>query len=667
MNIIYNPYFTGNAYISQNLWNEVAVGDAALLKQLLMRAGLPQTVVDDSEKAEKDSENAEKDRAQAYAMAILAQGDTPFSASLQSDSEGTAKLLLKWRDLLVMAGWTTASTINAESKKLQVFASCDEALIAYPSRADRWREVYQYLKDGHKILKDTDSIEVRIPKALIPPMIAKVLELLPKVSYAMEDLDEVLNTEDHSCTVINTNEQYEAWQLLVKLPYDEQTMLVCSDEKRLSDTMQAIGGEQWRTDRVGCPHPVATIFDQKDIPEQLIWLDCAGNGLTHDPYVFLSSEERDALRIIDMETRSAMQMKWLYTTLNRIKDKEWILVAPKYHLGESLGEHPIITSLKQNKEFYDKACSKGQEIVLPTTEPAEVVKLNPIGEININPDVLSKILKPSDSYSSIDTLVNAPLDYVMENMGGLSAPENDKEPNENLKKGKIAHKVVELLVNKKKPDIYPFGEQAYSLDEIESRFKDQYEKLFEEAMEDEKDSAKFLNLHENKNMLAVFKSDAKESIKTLLDKIKKNGLKPLRSEYEFSTPFEPFDNPHGFVDLLLEDKQGNLVIFDLKWSTQDKAYKESIEKKGEAYQLYMYKHAVEKKTGKTVAWYAYYLFPKMELYIEPAGVSPKWKEWIQQRSDRLKQLEEGIIEPIVEGSNNDKYPKHIILKNIKMK
>lgn len=660
MNIIYNPYFTGNVYISQNLWDEVTVGDAALLEQLLMRAGLPQTVVDENEVAEKE-------RAQAYAEAIKALGTTIFSNSLESDPEGTAKLLLKWRDLLVMAGWTTADAMNAENAKLRVFESCDEALKTYPSRADRWREVYQFLKDGNKILNDKDSIEVRIPKALIPPMIAKVLELLPNVSYAMESLDEVLNTEGHSCTVINANEQYEAWQLLVKLPYDEQTMLVCSDEKRLNDTMQAIGGEQWRTDRVGCPHPVATIFDQKDIPEQLIWLDCAGNGLTHDPYVFLSSEERDALRIIDMETRSAMQMKWLYTTLNRIKDKEWILVAPKYHLGESLGEHPIITSLKQNKEFYDKACSKGQEIVLPTTEPAEVVKLNPIDEININPDVLSEILKPSDSYSSIDTLVNAPLDYVMENMGGLSAPENDKEPNENLKKGKIAHKVVELLVNKKNPDTYPFGEQAYSLDEIESRFKDQYEKLFEMAMEAEKDSAKFLNLHENKNMLAVFKSDAKESIKTLLDKIKKNGLKPLRSEYEFSTPFEPFDNPHGFVDLLLEDKQGNLVIFDLKWSTQDKAYKESIEKKGEAYQLYMYKHAVEKKTGNTVAWYAYYLFPKMELYTEPAGVSPKWEEWIEKRKNRLEQLDKGIIEPTVKNSDRETYPKHIILKNLKMK
>ena len=650
MNIIYNPYFTGNVYISQNLWDEVTVGDAALLEQLLMRAGLPQTVVDDSEKAEKA-------RAQAYAEAIKAQGTTIFSNSLESDPEGTAKLLLKWRDLLVMAGWTTADAMNAENAKLRVFESCDEALKTYPSRADRWREVYQFLKDGNKILNDKDSIEVRIPKALIPPMIAKVLELLPNVSYAMESLDEVLNTEGHSCTVINANEQYEAWQLLAKLPYDAQTMLVCADERRLNDTMQAIGGEQWRTDRVGCPHPVATIFDQKGIPNQLVWLDCAGNGLTYDPYAFLSSEERDALRIIDMETRSAMQMKWLYTTLNRIKD--WILIAPKYHLGESLGEHPIITSLKQNKTFYDDACAEGQKIILPTTKPAEVVKLNPIGEININPDVLSKILKPSDSYSSIDTLVNAPFDYVMENMGGLSAPENDKEPNENLMKGKIAHKVVELLVNK--------GDtEAYSIDEIQSRFEKEYDKLFEQAMDAEKECAAFLNLPENVNMLAVFKEELYQSITKLFGIISNHGLNPVRCEYEVTAKFDPFDNPHGYVDMLLEDQNRDLVIIDLKWSTRD-VFEKGINN-GEAYQLYMYKHAVEKQMApKKVAWYAYYLFPKMELYTEPAGVSPKWEEWIEKRKNRLEQLDKGIIEPTVKNSDRETYPKHIILKNLKMK
>ena len=665
MNIIYNPYFTGNAYISQNLWDKVTVGDAGLLKQLLMRAGLPQTVVDDSEKAEKDSEKAgkdpekaENDRPQAYAMAILAQGDTPFSASLQSDSEGTAKLLLKWRDLLVMAGWTTASTINAESKKLQVFASCDEALKAYPSRADRWREVYQYLKDGNKILKGTDSIEVRIPKALIPPMIAKVLELLPKVSYAMEDLDEVLNTEDHSCTIINTNEQYEAWQLLVKLPYDEQTMLVCADEKRLSDTMQAIGGEQWRTDRVGCPHPVTTIFDQKDIPKRLVWLDCAGNGITPDPYDFLTSEERKALDIIDMETRSATQMQWLYTTLNNIK--EWVLVSPKYHMGESLGVHPIITTLEQCKDFYKTACTKGQKIKLPQTEPSQVEKLEPIGIISIDKDVLSKILPPSDSYSAIDTLVNAPLDYVMENMGGLAAPEDDQEPNENLMKGPIAHKVVELLVNKNDTEVY-------TLDEIQSRFNTQYDKLFEQAMADEKlkENALFLNLPENKNLLALFKEEAKQSIEKLIELIQETQLTPIRSEYELTTRFDPFENPHGFIDLLLEDAAHNLVIIDLKWSNS-KTYPDKI-KNGEAYQLYMYKHAVEAQTRKTVAWYAYYLFPLMELNAEPEGVTPKWEDWLNKRKSRLEQLSAGNIEPVVAESEKDKYPKHIILKNTKNK
>ena len=420
--------------------------------------------------------------------------------------------------------------------------------------------------------------------------------------------------------------------------------------------MQAIGGEQWRTDRVGCPHPAATVYDQKDIPDRLVWLDCAGNGLALDPYNFLSSEERNALAIIDGETRSATQMQWLYTTLNRIKD--WILVSPKYHLGESLGEHPIITSLKQNKTFYDDACAEGQKIILPTTKPTEIKKLDPIGEINIDPVVLSKILKPSDSYSSIDTLVNAPFDYVMENMGGLAAPENDQEPNENLMKGPIAHKVVELLVNKNETE-------AYSIDEIQSRFNTQYDKLFEQAMEKETKCAAFLHRSDNVNMLAVFKEDARRSIERLIDIIKEEGLTPLRSEYEVITKFDPFDNPHGFVDLLFKDKDENRVIFDLKWSDSS-IYPDKITK-GEAYQLYMYKHAVEAQTGKAVAWYAYYLFPKMELYTEPEDVSPKWDEWIQQRESRLEQFSDGIIEPTVEGSDREEYPTHKILKNLKMK
>ena len=82
----------------------------------------------------------------------------------------------------------------------------------------------------------------------------------------------------------------------------------------------------------------------------------------------------------------------------------------------------------------------------------------------------------------------------------------------------------------------------------------------------------------------------------------------------------------------------------------------------------MYKHAVEAQmVPKKVAWYAYYLFPLQELYTEPDGVTPKWNEWIQKRKDRLDQLSKGIIEPAVKDSDREKYPKHMILKNLKMK
>jgi hypothetical protein len=122
--------------------------------------------------------------------------------------------------------------------------------------------------------------------------------------------------------------------------------------------------------------------------------------------------------------------------------------------------------------------------------------------------------------------------------------------------------VVELLVNKNDTEVY-------TLDEIQSRFNAEYNELFKQAMDAEKECAEFLNLPENVNMLAVFKEDAKESIQKLIEIIKEKRLTPLRSEYEFSTPFSSFSNPHGYVDLLLKDENGNLVIFDLKWSTRD--------------------------------------------------------------------------------------------------
>lgn len=648
MKILYNPFFTKEAFIAHDLWDTVATGDAGLLEQLLMRGGMPQTIANEEDKDDT--------RIAPYGEALKAQADSPFADSLTADPTGTAKQLLQWRDTLVMAGWKAEMTADSKNAKLRVLSACDKAISAYPSRADRWRQVLDKLQTGEEILQKGDTIEVHVPSELIHPIIKAVLDLL-HAEYKMEKRDAVLETKEHECTIITPYEQYEGWQLLPMLPYDKETMLVCADEKRLTDNMTAIGGKNWRTDRVGCPHCAPTVFDQVETPKRLVWLDCAGNGRSMYPYDFLNKSEFAELEKYDVkfvspEESAAAQVQWLHTLMNRIG--EWVLVAPKCHQGESLGEHPVITSIKENKDLYNAACKKGEEIALPTKE-ADIIKLEQIEELHIAPHRATgeNILPPSDSYSTIDTLVNKPIDFILEKLGGLSAPEDDEEPNEHMMMGNVAHKVVELLVNKD-------PNEAHSVAEIKQRFKDQFESIFEEAMRKEPEAAAFLTLEENQNMLAVFKDELHDSIAKLIAIIKEKELTPLRCEYEVNTPFKPFDNPHGFVDMLLEDKDGNLVIFDFKWSTLD-VYQEGI-KDGEAYQLYMYKRAVEAQTKRLVAWYAYYLFPMMELYEEPEGAQPKWDEWLLNRTAQLEQIDNGTIA----SAKKDKYPKHLILKNLKL-
>lgn len=646
MKILYNPFFTKEAFIPHDLWDTVATGDAGLLEQLLMRAGIPQTIAD-----EEDKDNT---RITPYGEALQAQADSPFVDSLAADRDGTAKQLLQWRDTLVMAGWKAEMTINSKNAKLHVLSACDKAISAYPSKADRWRRVLDKLQTGEEILQKGDTIEVHVPSELIHPIIKAVLDLL-HAEYKMEKRDAVLEAKKQECTIITPYEQYEGWQVLPMLPYDKETMLVCADEKRLIDTMTAIGGENWRADRVGCPHCAPTIFDQVETPRCLVWLDCAGNGRSLYPYDFLTKDEIAELekydvKFVSSEARATAEAQWLYTLMNRID--EWVLVAPKCHQGESLGEHPIVTSIKQDKAAYDAACKKGKAIALPTKE-AEIIKLEQIEELHIAPHRATgeNILQPSDSYSTIETLVDKPIDYVLENIGGLDAPEDDEEPNEHMMMGNVAHKVVELLVNKE-------PNEAHSVAEIKQRFKDQFESIFEEAMKKEPEAAAFLTLEENQNMLAVFKDELHESIVKLIAIIDQKQLKPFRCEYEVNTPFDPFKNPHGFVDMLLEDKDGNLVIFDFKWSTRD-VYQKGL-KDGKAYQLYMYKRAVEAQAKRPVAWYAYYLFPMMELYEEPEGIQPQWDGWLAARASQLEQIDNGTI---AYDAKNDEYPKHLILKN----
>ena len=103
MKIIYSPYYGSRPYVNYAdrggvLFGEKAVGSAGLLDELELRTGLSR------------EEMPEMDRLISYVKAMRkALEETPglfFADSFGNDELGTARVILSWRDTLVMAMWT---------------------------------------------------------------------------------------------------------------------------------------------------------------------------------------------------------------------------------------------------------------------------------------------------------------------------------------------------------------------------------------------------------------------------------------------------------------------------------------------------------------------------------------------------------------------------------
>ena len=118
---------------------------------------------------------------------------------------------------------------------------------------------------------------------------------------------------------------------------------------------------------------------------------------------------------------------------------------------------------------------------------------------------------------------------------------------------------------------------------------------------------------ENKNDLAIFKEELKESIQTLFDIITKLGLTPQECEHEFKIAMDSFNNAHGYIDMILTDKNGKYVIIDLKYSSA-KRYSDAL-KENQSLQLTYYEHALV-ADKKDVVWSGYYQFPIKTLYVK---------------------------------------------------
>jgi len=174
----------------------------------------------------------------------------------------------------------------------------------------------------------------------------------------------------------------------------------------------------------------------------------------------------------------------------------------------------------------------------------------------------------------------------MQYIAKFSNYEGLKLPDGNLLKGNIAHKLIENLftiqINR--------GDNELNISNAD--FNSEFDKVVKQ------EGAVFLQ-NENLFDLSEFRYRFQKSLETLIKIINTNNLKIISCEQSFGKDTaciidEALGRITGSIDLLLEDQNGQPIIFDLKWTVSEKKYKEKIEK-GEAVQLALYTAALNNR------------------------------------------------------------------------
>ena len=213
-----------------------------------------------------------------------------------------------------------------------------------------------------------------------------------------------------------------------------------------------------------------------------------------------------------------------------------------------------------------------------------------------------------ESYSSLENLVYHPLDYFMSSILGLN-PVGMAEMNKlTSTMGTVAHRVIEVIFGKNKE-----AEDSGTPEYIERILNEKSDEIIEDVI---KEKGAILLMDENYNQTIILKKELKECLYKLLGVLKENNLVVYATENRFVAVDVGLkeDTPiNGSVDMVLENRDGELYIFDFKWSSSFSYYRSRISD-NLSIQLELYRTALEKETNKKVVVVAYVLLPSLSIF-----------------------------------------------------
>lgn len=246
-------------------------------------------------------------------------------------------------------------------------------------------------------------------------------------------------------------------------------------------------------------------------------------------------------------------------------------------------DNPIDLTKINNWKSRQLPLISSEEIILP--EKSAYLNYNKI-------HLLGK--REVESASSIEKFILYPFEWVLEYKLKMRAYQGIQLGRESQLKGNIAHKVIENIFSK-------FIHQPIHPSKIS---KGDIEKEFNQVVKQE--GILFLQ-PEKRFELGEFKSKFMKSLDSLITILIQNELSIESCEYAFGfeDPFylEEIDtNLNGYIDLVLKNKEGVYVVFDLKWTFSDKKFRQKIEN-NEEIQLALYTAALKDRSNSITGYY----------------------------------------------------------------
>ncbi len=217
--------------------------------------------------------------------------------------------------------------------------------------------------------------------------------------------------------------------------------------------------------------------------------------------------------------------------------------------------------------------------------------------------------KKHESPTTIEQLMQNPLDYTMENIAYISDNGQSDLSNIDMTKGNVAHAVIQHLFYI--PGDIQSGYAAAIKERVDANYKEVFDKMVETK-------GAILLLQENAIDRRQLFEQLRGCINNLIDIIDKNALHVVACEKQldgntFGLPDDKTPSMHGYADMVLARENGQHVIFDFKWTSLKSYYQELLEK-NRASQLAIYAELLNELTHDGDVPTAYFLMPLGRLF-----------------------------------------------------